>query len=101
MTEQKLQRTTFQVMEDEDCAAVSDHANQFCTADGEGNLSGLVSSCRGSEGSPLYTLKFGRPVVLGILVQAPSTCNNATDQPTGIFARVAAYRRWISRITEQ
>lgn len=105
MTHQLLQRASFQVMTEESCDAVSsrkvDYTNEFCTAESDGNLSGSVATCRGSEGSPLYGLKFGRPVVLGILIEAPSSCNNATNQPTGVFARVAAYRRWIGRIIEQ
>lgn len=103
-TNQPLLTSDFKILSHQECSALNtrriDDASEFCTVPANDQLIGQNAACAGNIGSPLYQLKGNRYVVIGILTEFPNPCN-ATNQPSGIFARLSNYERWITRMLEQ
>lgn len=99
---QTLKKATFRIMSRENCLAVANvtNANEFCTENVREFDVGQISSCDGNIGSPLYIDKPGSDFVVGILIKTPVPCDSTVGF-TGIYARVANYRRWISGVVDQ
>lgn len=90
--EQALQTGEFQIAENSVCEeAVGrplDPRNEFCT----GPTGSSLSTCFGNVGTPL--IHQGDNMIIGLLLDHPFNCNS-TVHWSGVYARVASYRRWI------